>query len=887
MDDDHAFNQCSSRAVLEQPFEDTDILPIKNNTCSYEDSSSESVSSGKLKHEIRILRSQLVSKITLLEGDKILSQTREADLKDQIQVLSRRLALSTARCEAALQIAAQSSEVQVELQRAAEGQKRLASENASLSQQLNVIKDLLDSLPTDRLVYMTKSCEGTFEIDVEAYSHLKGMEAEKLISADPEKLSLPVYAKWQLHRLVGLFAQFAAQVFVVPGSEILKRASFFRTMNDQCFVLFMKRSKKQDAFDGPSNKIIDMKVTRQKFTSPSSFHLLPLSYIKSMRSSTVLNWFKRILKFQTVAASIYLESSEILSLRRQITAAAETILFEGTTPQRHLTSVNERPGENVQIQPAVSLGPNKFAQHRMMRLTGNSDVGQSSKAVQEYSSSYHNSNPYGDKTDFRNNSRLVTDDVPAADQDFELELAGRRIHFLQADKTHLMNQITSLTEQLTKAEQRLAESKTNDLAERKTEMESARNRTWNAQFLEEQLMEQAKMLKDMSTRECKMLSEVHTKELQLLREQRDAALAELDKVRMALREAERETAQYKQQVDLLNARIAKMLPTLEQPREPMDSTRTLGTRMTCALMELETIKLARQDALLQAEKLSAQLDASKKAYYELEAKTTQERLTQHGNLLAVEEKLRLYETLETKLDEAVELCTMDRENSVRSSHAGHQTLLTHIEQYCLLAKTTAQTSNSNADIFILPTMACRRLEHSLRLAKKITELQLQCQRLSEENKAKINELELTRKEADRLGNMITLVEQPADCLASVLAEREQELTAIRSQLVEERKRVRLKTEECELLNQERNAMAIDLERLLTRRQSLAQLRKQMIQLSQSIREQRGSSTCRPHSSPCHPETINFKRIVSHRTAPRLDDHIQPSCIKPPYTIDRS
>ncbi|TGZ41791.1 hypothetical protein CRM22_011233 [Opisthorchis felineus] len=785
MNDEYALDPCSSRAVLEQPFEDTGILPSKNNTCSYEDSSSESVSSGKLKHEIRILRSQLVSKITSLEGDKILSQTRETDLKDQIQVLSRRLALSTARCEAALQIAAQSSEVQAELQRAAESQKRLASENASLSQQLNVIKDLLDSLPTDRLVYMTRSCEGTFEIDVEAYSHLKGPEAEKLVSADPEKLSLSLYTKRQFHRLVGLFAQ------------------------------------------------------------------------------------------------------EILSLRRQITAAAETILFEGATPKRHLTSVSERPGDNVQIQPAVSIGPNNFAQHRMVHLTENSDLGQSNKAVQEQSFSYHDSNPYGDKTDCRDNSKLVTDDAPAVDQDFELELARRRIHFLQADKTHLMNQITSLTEQLTKAEQRLAESKTNDLAERKTEMESARNRTWNAQFLEQQLMEQAKMLKDMSARECRMLSEVHTKELQLLREQRDAALAELDRVRMALREAEREASQYKQQVDLLNARIAQMLPTLGQPREPMDSTRTLGTRMTCALMELETVRLARQDAMLQAEKLAAQLDASKKAYYELEAKTTQERLMQHGNLLAVEEKLRLYETLETKLDEAVELCAMDRENSVCGSHAGHQTLLTHIEQYCLLAKTTAQTRNSNADIFILPTMACRRLEHSLRLAKKITELQLQCQRLSEENKAKITELELTRKEADRLGNMITLVEQPADCLASVLAEREQELTAIRSQLVEERKRVRLKTEECELLNQERNAMAIDLERLLTRRQSLAQLRKQMLHLSQSIREQRGFSKSRSHSPPCHPETINFKRIVSHRRAPHLDDHIEPSCIKPPYTVDRS
>ncbi|OON20508.1 hypothetical protein X801_03612, partial [Opisthorchis viverrini] len=639
MNDEYAPNPCSSRTVPEQPFEGTDNFPNKNDTYSYEDSSSESVSSGKLKNEIRVLRSQLVSKITLLESDKLLSQTLEADLKDQIQVLSRRLALSMARCEAALQIAAQSSEVQAELQRAAESQKRLANENASLSQQLNALKDLLDSLPTDRLVYMTRSCEGTFEIDVEAYSHLNGMEAEKLVSADPEKLSLPLYAKWQFHRLVGLFAQ------------------------------------------------------------------------------------------------------EILSLRRQITAAAETILFEGATSQRHLTSVSEQPGDNVQIQSAVSLGPNKFAEHRLVRLAENSDVGQSNKAVQEHLFSYHNSNLYGGKTDCRNNRRLVTDDAPVADQDFELELAERRIHFLQADKTHLMNQITSLTEQLTKAEQRLAESKANDLAVRKTEVESARNRTWNAEFLEQQLMEQAKMLKDMSTRECRMLSDVHTKELQSMREQRDAALAELDKVKMSLREAQREAAQYKQQVDLLNTRMAKMSPTLEQPHEPIDSTHTLGTRMTCALMELETIRLARQDALLQVEKLSAQLDASKKAYYELEAKTTQERLTHQGNLLAVEEKLRLYETLETKLDEAVELCVTDRENSVHASHAGHQTLLTHIEQYCLLAKTTAQTSNSNADIFILPTMACRRLEHSLRLAKKITELQLQCQRLSEENKAKINELE--------------------------------------------------------------------------------------------------------------------------------------------------
>ncbi|KAF7234513.1 hypothetical protein EG68_11232 [Paragonimus skrjabini miyazakii] len=174
-----------------------------------EDVTTDSISNDTLKRDLRILRTQLISKSLLLESDHLFSKSKDYECQEQIQTLSRRLALATKRCEAAMQVATQVNAIQSELHKAVINQKCLRAEKEALADEMMAIRQLMSTLITDHLVYTTESKVDSFEIDVGAYSQLRDVDLEQLSSLDSAELSVKQYVQLQVHRLVILFAKFS------------------------------------------------------------------------------------------------------------------------------------------------------------------------------------------------------------------------------------------------------------------------------------------------------------------------------------------------------------------------------------------------------------------------------------------------------------------------------------------------------------------------------------------------------------------------------------------------------------------------------------------------------------------------------------------------------
>ncbi|KAF6771317.1 hypothetical protein AHF37_11356 [Paragonimus kellicotti] len=106
-----------------------------------------------------------------------------------------------------MQIANQVNAIQSELHKAVINQKCLLAEKETFTSEMTAVKQFMNTLVTDHLIYTTKSGVNSFEIDVGAYSQLKDLELQQLSSLNSAELSVKQYVQLQVHRLVLLFAE--------------------------------------------------------------------------------------------------------------------------------------------------------------------------------------------------------------------------------------------------------------------------------------------------------------------------------------------------------------------------------------------------------------------------------------------------------------------------------------------------------------------------------------------------------------------------------------------------------------------------------------------------------------------------------------------------------
>ncbi|CAL8077991.1 unnamed protein product [Calicophoron daubneyi] len=728
-----------------------------------EESTMDTVSYENVRHGTRLVRSHIKMKSDLLKKFETDLASREHELLDQVNILTRRLILANSRCESAMQVASQATAVQSELTNAIQYQKKLNNLNSCLTSELKDIRLFISKIPTDRLVYSTEGNDCVFEIDVSIYSQLRKFEAESLLRKQPDSLSTAEYLKMQLHKAVSLFSK---EISRLRGqiTEAAESVLVGLVPSSETFGLSPRRPNKilTDEVQIPS-------VRSQNIRSPQLFHA---------------------------------ESDSDLSLGRRRVRFADA------------SSQSDDPEQMCDIP----FSADKF--------------------------SFASEKPSSSRESPSNTSSQ-----------------RRQIELLEQDKEYLLLQVSTLS-------RRIAESEKNLLTEREhvKQLKSENDdllrqlRTDHEKMGQEfqtRLKLQAEELTKLTETELSKLraanEETHKKEVDLVRKQRDEAVVESERLRSELNRTEKALQSLKEELENLGS--MNRLP-LSSSRTASSGRSDISTRkqMMRAAVEVQSARAGRADALLQVEKLSTQLDASRKAYYELESKSVQERVTLEARVRELEQKLSAYDTLEKELDEALESVSF---RDVKSSFDAQNDWLSRFEQFCFEGKNPSKSGS-----LILPTLAARRLEHSMRLAKEIAQLKARCVQIEEERSEKVREAEMANKENERLGSLLTMLGQPADCLAAALAQRESQLGKVRVKLEQAESRIVDLTKECSRLTDERNRLARDLEKLLTRRQSLAKLKQQIMLLAHSPRSTKFGGKIYGQANPiCEFQTNNATKRV--------------------------
>ncbi|KAA0190103.1 hypothetical protein FBUS_02174 [Fasciolopsis buskii] len=715
-------------------------FPEENISDTGEDMTTETLSKGRLKHELRMTRTNLATKTIILENSEKLASAHELELQEEIRTLSRRLALANTRCEAAMVVASQAAEVEKQLNNAVQSKKQRTRELEQLNHELHSVRHFLIQLPVNHLVYKTDGSE----LNVASFSLLTDLEAVKLQAKPLEELCLLEVAQLTVHRLVTVFSQ-----------EI----SRLHRQQDNAMC-----SDSPDAVPG------------YRTSPPKDLHSIVLIMIKSL------------LKM----APIQDTSSPSCSRK-------------------------------VRFTESKTMEDDPFSKMSQSLQTSPKDV------------------------------------------TLELDAANKQIDLLQQDKAYLMDKVHNLTERLSDAERDLAferqkystlDAEMNDL-----KAQTDQNQFDAAAHLEAYLRKQLDNFTDLTGQELARIRDfafklreyefcygnleisvffsVHAffhlptnnkafhdqlqiKEFELMRDERDKLLRECEALRSKLTSvkdelelAKTKSASWQNDPEILwnGTSVIATGVTLQQNRNQcgLEDTFVMHKRLAQATVDLEALREENRDALIQIQKLNAQLDASKQAFYELRTQSRLDLASLESKLAVTQQKLQTYTEMENGIDEVVE-------QVAQSVDSSSPTLawVDRLEHFCVERSGRSATNPSNC--IYLPTLAARRLEHCVKLTKQITQLKSECARLATERDASIQEAKLAKVEVEQTRNMISWKAQPADCLVLSLTRTEKQLRDCQAELDKTRTDYAKLQLVREQLQSERDSLAHDLDQVLTRRQ---------------------------------------------------------------------
>ncbi|CAH8660771.1 unnamed protein product [Heterobilharzia americana] len=284
---------------------------------------------------------------------------------------------------------------------------------------------------------------------------------------------------------------------------------------------------------------------------------------------------------------------------------------------------------------------------------------------------------------------------------------------------------------------------------------------------------------------------------------------------------------------------------MQASNKPMniEQDNNLREQFETVLMNLEVEQAARRDTSLEVEKLNVQLDISKKSYYELEARFNHEKAIWRIKEENYEKKLQSKAITEKEISGLLLNLNSDVPESATFSKTGN-----------LYSKPMTNTVN---------------------LLKKIQELKGEIDNLRSELVNKCQEIE----ELNKSINWKSFANQPTSCLYQTLSQRDSQIHVLHNQLVDTEKQAQLYKEERDKLAHERRILCEDLERLLTRRQSLAKLREFVSSLLQQIQPNLSLRLLKNQNDLLCPRDMNCGcnltgRPSSHRETPfdHISDH---------------
>ncbi|CAH8630008.1 unnamed protein product [Schistosoma mattheei] len=652
-----------------------------------EDLTTETISKGKLKHEMRMLQTRFLNDSTALQNTKNLSKAREDELLEQIKTLSIRLNLATARYDTLLEATTESSELKADLAETIACKRRLINENEELHGQLKSIREILLTKLPDKLENIDMN-----QINISNYSLLTSKEFDVLNYKAVNNLSTLELVKVWLHR----FFSFLSQTF--------NRNNI-------------------------NNKNCNIETNRKhvQFVDTTSLNS-SLSTVQLMKCD------------QTVKQS--------------------------NQSQSHITNDYNFDKTDYDL-------------------------------VEEISSKVSRNIIDDDKSRVNNNEDSV-----------ELQVIRKQLHLMKIDKEYFLKQLSNLRIQLSTAEEKIASQQKLII-----ELENSSDQMNKTNYFSNQ----TQLPLDLNATIKIKLSidqEIHNKEINFLREQKENAISAYANLKSQLKETECLLNQYKEKID-------EMKSSNKYLNNEYDNQ--LREQIKTAMINLEVEQAARKDASLEVEKLNAQLDVSKKLYYELESRFNQEKTVWKIKEESYEKRLHLCEITEKEMNEIL------------------------LDIHCDSPKLTNIPAFSN-------DLCSKSKINTVNLLKTIQKLKLEVSNLQSELVKKCQEIE----ELNKSMNWKSITNQPTNCLYQTISQKDNQIHSLCSQLADIERKSLLYKEERDKLASERNLLCEDLERLLTRRQSLTKLREFIISLLQQIQSN---------------SNVNLNKYVNHFNGNRIDNSL--------------
>ncbi|CAH8639555.1 unnamed protein product [Schistosoma intercalatum] len=667
-----------------------------------EDLTTETISKGKLKHEMRMLQTRFLNDSTALQNTKNLSKAREDELLEQIKTLSIRLNLATARYDTLLEATTESSELKADLAETIACKRRLINENEELHGQLKSIREILLTKLPDKLENIDMN-----QINISNYSLLTSKEFDVLNNKAVNNLSTLELVKVWLHR----FFSFLSQTF--------NRNNI-------------------------NNKNCNIETNR-----------------------------KHVQFVDTTSLNSSLSTVQLMKCNQPVKQSNQS--------QSHIT--NDYNFDKIDYD-----------------------------RVEEISSKVNRNIIDDDKSRVNNN-----------EDSFELQVIRKQLNLMKIDKEYFLKQLSNLRIQLSTAEEKIAsqqkliiELENNSNQMNKTNYFSNQTQLpldLNA-TIKNQTGELSKLIQSEFERLKSIDQEIHNKEINFLREQKENAISAYTNLKSQLKETECLLNQYKEKID-------EMKSSNKYLNNEYDNQ--LREQIKTAMINLEVEQAARKDASLEVEKLNAQLDASKKLYYELESRFNQEKTVWKIKEESYEKRLHLYEITEKEMNEIL------------------------LDIHCDSPKLTNIPAFSN-------DLCSKSKINTVNLLKTIQKLKLEVSNLQNELVKKCQEIE----ELNKSMNWKSITNQPTNCLYQTISQKDNQIHSLCSQLADIERKSLLYKEERDKLASERNLLCEDLERLLTRRQSLTKLREFIISLLQQIQSN---------------SNVNLNKSVNHFNENRIDNSL--------------
>ncbi|KAL1021668.1 hypothetical protein UPYG_G00016330 [Umbra pygmaea] len=295
--------------------------------------------------------------------------------------------------------------------------------------------------------------------------------------------------------------------------------------------------------------------------------------------------------------------------------------------------------------------------------------------------------------------------------------------------------------------------------------------------------------------------EMYERENRNLRESRDNAVLEKDRAMVTERETQ---ARYDQ---LLEQFHAVQLGTDSRVSELLNQVKLKSFEAERAQMVQEETARALGQCQMEAEKHQRKMEVLTNEFYGLQA-SSEKRITelqaQNAEHLA---RLQTYEKLEQELDDVtMQAAEIDNEEE---------------------AERVLFSYGYGANV---PTTARRRLKQSVHLARRVLQLEKQNTMLRRDLETRSTHTEHVCDELEAANRLLQQVQQPYSYLVDSVRQRDTQIQALRERIAQLEDDVRSLKKEKTCLQQVKNNMAADLEKLLNHREEMSVMKQVLMSM---------------------------------------------------------